>query len=339
VFTQSGFGIVTRMKIALAPRPTCARVMVLPIPSPVDIGQIVERVRRARARLPGLIGGINLLNAHRTLAMAAPYPWTDLSPEGLIPTEVMSRLQKAYGIADWTLFATLYGTARTVDAAKQELNGIFAGLRKRPLYFSAAQLRVTEAVAKAVPIERIRLHHGKRVRMLRMAAELAVGYPNETALPLAYWRVRSSPGSAPSLNPARDGCGLIWYAPLIPMTQEASTRFVSLIAETLPRFSLEPLITMTTVNDYCFDASIPLLFDRANPGAGERARKCYDVLLEQGMKLGFAPYRVPVDGQAHLHQRSTAHGKLTLRLKQAIDPSDLLSPGRYCEPYGHGNLT
>ena len=51
---------------------------------------------------------------------------------------------------------------------------------------------------------------------LAQSLELVAGRPNETALPLAYWR-NSKPHKGKFRNPALDGCGLMWYAPLVPM--------------------------------------------------------------------------------------------------------------------------
>ena len=66
--------------------------------------------------------------------------------------------------------------------------------------------------------------------MLESAMELVGGRPNETALSLAYWRSGKHPAPGTPLDPARDGCGLIWYAPLVEMTPNHVRAFVHFIS-------------------------------------------------------------------------------------------------------------
>jgi hypothetical protein len=104
---------------------------------------------------------------------------------------------------------------------------------------------------------------------------------------------------------------------------------VTLAREVMARHHLEPLITLTSLSDAVFDSTMPLLFDGRDPAQSERAAACYRDLFAAGRHQGFVPYRVPaqhmdlvVDGQRNAWE-------LTRRLKAAVDPSQILSPGRY----------
>ena len=46
----------------------------------------------------------------------------------------------------------------------------------------------------------------------------------------------------------------------------------TMVKEIAPRFGLEPLITLTTLNDRLFDSTVPLLFDKSRPEAVAAAR-------------------------------------------------------------------
>src|SRR5699024_11403992 len=120
----------------------------------------------------------------------------------------------------------------------------------------------------------------KLAQTLRSTLDILRGRPNEVSLELAYWRSGTRPPAGQPLNPARDGCGLIWYAPLLPMQAEAVARYLHIVEDTCPQYGLNPLITLTSLNARCFDSTVPLLFDRDDPAAVARAQACYNKLVE-----------------------------------------------------------
>lgn len=64
LFSQSGFGVVTRASILLAPRPECCKVCVFNLPSDDLLEEAVSRIQSLLSGLPGVLGGINLMNQH-----------------------------------------------------------------------------------------------------------------------------------------------------------------------------------------------------------------------------------------------------------------------------------
>ena len=77
------------------------------------------------------------------------------------------------------------------------------------------------------------------------------------------------------------------------------------------------------------NSSVPLLFDRSSPAAVARAQRCYTELLERGRRRGFVPYRVHVDAMDWLTSHPSVHWQVIARLKKALDPHGIFSPGRY----------
>ena len=171
---------------------------------------------------------------------------------------------------------------------------------------------------------------------LGRAQEILRGTPNDVALPLAYWRHRSSPEDmAKPLDPARDGCGLIWYSPLVPMTRRDVERFVATTTSTCLEFDIDPLITLTSVSPRCFDCTIPLLFDAEQAGAADRARACYRALFDRNAAEGYVPYRLPVTEMERVVDARHAYWDVVRTIKAALDPHGIVSPGRYA-PQGDG---
>lgn len=327
LFTQSGFGVVTRMTILLAPRPECIKVGLFSLKDDGLLELAVERIRLILTRLPGTVGAINLMNQHRVLAMSTPFPGDRLDAAGLIPLPVIEELGRQYQILPWTGIVTLYGTEGMVSTAQKEIRKILSGVASRLIFLSLERTRTLENLAKWLPGLM-----GKRLASttstLARSLELINGKPNETALPLAYWRNPNLP-TGPWRNPARDGCGLIWYAPLVPMRPVQVRRYVNMVKNLTLKHIIEPLITFTTVSDKLFDSTVPILFDRTNSKAAIDAMACYKDLLETGKPLGYFPYRVGISAMETLSEDQVLSKAFHARLRKSIDPDNIISPGRY----------
>jgi 4-cresol dehydrogenase (hydroxylating) len=327
LFTQGGFGIVTRMSIILSRRPECIKVCFFGLSDDAVLEPAIEAVRSILIKLPGTLGAINLMNQHRVLSMSAPYPADRLGPDGLIPSAVIQQLGRQYQIMPWTGFATLYGTNRVVAAAQKEMKMALSGVASRIMFLTPARARTLARLARWIPGA-----IGKRLtRMtgtLAQSLELVAGRPNETAMPLAYWR---NPNLQPGKlkNPARDGCGLTWYTPLVPMRPSGVRAYVSMVKQIAPKHGIEPLITFTSLNDRLFDSTVPLLFDRDKPEAVAAAAACYKELFETGRAQGWFPYRIGVNTMQTLVDLQTDSKVFQARLRKDLDPHDILSPGRY----------
>jgi len=327
LFTQSGFGIVTKMTITLARRPECVKVCLFSLKEDHLLEQAVERIRSILSVLPGTVGGINLMNRHRVLAMSAPFPSERLGSDGMIPLSVVEELGRQYQIFPWTGFGTLYGTKRVVAAAQKEISKRLSGIASRLLFLSPQNAQMLSSVARFLPGASGRRLAGT-LTTLAQSLELVAGRPNETALPLCYWRNPQPQGSA-LRDPSRDGCGLIWYAPLVPMRPSGVREYVQMVTEVTLRHRIEPLITLTSISDKLFDSTVPLIFERHNQAAIDAATACYKDLLTTGHEMGVFPYRIGINSmqtlQGYLEFSSAFHSKLV----GAIDPNGIVAPGRY----------
>lgn len=327
LFTQGNFGIVTRMTLILARRPECVKVCLFSLKDDALLEPAVEAIRSILANLPGTVGAINLMNQHRVLAMSAPFPRDQLDAEGLIPKSLIQSLGRQYQIFPWTGFGTLYGTKRVVKAAQKEIRQRLSGIASRLMFLTPDNAKTLAKLTRLIPGPIGQKLSGSTA-MLAKSLELVAGRPNETALPLTYWRNPNPPKGA-LMNPSTDGCGLIWYAPLVPMRAKSVRSYVEMIHTVAHEYRIEPLITFTTVSDKIFDSTVPLIFERANPEAVRAATDCYGALLKQGREIGCFPYRVSVDTMAKLVDMESNARNFHQTIKMALDPSDLIAPGRY----------
>jgi len=259
--------------------------------------------------------------------MAIPYPIERVGSDGILSAATIRELAARQRIHAWTGFGTLYGTQGVVRAAQREIARLLRPHVRQLAFVSPATLRNVNSVRSRLGLKFGGF--GRKLELLLAGLELVQGRPSETALPLAYWRSGRVPAAGSPRDPARDGCGLIWYSPLVPMSAQRVRRYVELVTSVMRTHRLEPLITLTSISERCFDSTVPLLFDRADASSVERARRCADELLESGRKEGFVPYRLGLDAMGWLESRQLAHDAFARRLIGALDPDRILAPGRY----------
>lgn len=328
LFSQSGFGIVTRMSIVLARRPECIKVCLFSLKDDALLEPAVLCIRNIMGKLAGTVGAINLMNQHRVLSMAAPDDFKAMGSSGPISREAIAALGRQYQILPWTGFGTLYGTRRMVAAAQKEMKAALGGIAARMMFVTPRRAQQLAKLTKWIPGQFGKGLQGM-TKTLAQSLDLVAGRPNETALPLAYVRNGRPQKEGAPRNPAQDGCGLIWYAPLVPMRPSDVRNYVDMVKAIAPRHGLEPLITFTTLGDKLFDSTVPLVFDRDNPDAIAAASACFSELLDIGRKKGWFPYRVGIDAMPALAELMADSRRFHERIRKDLDPHDILSPGRY----------
>ena len=123
---------------------------------------------------------------------------------------------------------------------------------------------------------------------------------------------------------------MLWFAPLIPLTQSGVREGMALIERILVRHGFDALLGMTIRNSRAGIATIPLIFPKTQENA-QRAHACYTELVVACTKAGMPPYRLNIESMAtlaDLHETG-AQAQLHARLKAALDPDDVIAPGRY----------
>jgi 4-cresol dehydrogenase (hydroxylating) len=327
LFSQSNFGIVTQITIALAAKPQRVEAFFFSVKHAEDLEPAVAKVKQLLRQLGPVIGSINLMNKHRMLAMSETYPEHQLGDDGLIPASVLSAMMRSNQLGEWTGAGAIYGSNKIAAAARAEIRKILRPLVSRLIFFTPSSVAKLYTLARALPIVR-NSNALNTLAVLNKILQIFAGKPNEVALPLAYWRSGNKPVDGSALNPDRDGCGLIWYAPLLPMQPEASRRYVEMVTAICVQHGIEPLITLTSLSERCWDSSVPILFDRNNANQCANALLCYQALLEAGREQGFIPYRLGSHSM-DFPAKHQATPELLKVLKHAVDPQNILAPGRY----------
>jgi 4-cresol dehydrogenase (hydroxylating) len=326
LFTQGNFGIVTQMTLALAPVPERIQAFFFGLARDEDLEPAVDRIRATLREVGMITGSINLMNARRVLSMMEPYPF-DRTAGGIIPPAVLQEMARRNQVMTWMGVGAIYGNARVVKATRAVIRRTLRPVARRLTFLSPSLVSQALRWINRLPGQGGRLGHV--IGTLHKTLQLMAGSPSEIALPLAYWKSGTPPADGSPLNPARDGCGLIWYAPLVPMKPERVRCYVEMVKTVCTDHGIEPLITLTSLSERCYDSTVPLLFDRRNAAETERAHACYEALFIAGRQEGFLPYRTSVQSMHLFTDPAMPCWRLARQLKQAVDPQNILAPGRY----------
>ncbi|UZD66528.1 FAD-binding oxidoreductase [Marinobacter sp. AN1] len=327
LFSQGNFGVVVNMTIALAPAPETVTAFFFSTKDDARLEALVPTVRSVLRALGGSVVAINLLNSRRMLSMMVPFP-EDKAVDGILPDHEAQLLAETHGVPAWSGVGAIYAPREVAKAAKRTLKRLLGPVTDRLVFIDKRRVNAARKLAKLIP-QRWSTKITSMADTLSGALEIMHGRPNDVALALAYWRSGALPANGQPKNPARDGCGLIWFAPLVPIRGSDARRYVNMIERICPQYGVNPLITLTTINERCFDSTVPLLFDRSDANSTARAQECYRALYEAGQKEGFLPYRLNIDAMELAYPTGSRSGKLASQLKSAIDPNNILAPGRY----------
>lgn len=326
LFSQGNLGIVTAMTLALVRRPAKVETFYFWVDADEDLERAVDAVRETLQQAGSCIGGINLISAARFLAMARP--GVDASGAATVLGQAASEKQaRAAGAGAWMGVGAIYGSAGHAAATRRVVRAVIGRTARRVVFMSPVKARFAERVLGLLPGARARrLRH--TLAIMRQGLDLLEGKPGEVALPLAYLRSGATP-SGQRRNPAQDGCGLLWYAPIVAMKRTDARRFVDLARRICASHGFEAAITLSSLSERSFDCTLPILFDRDDPAMDARAEACWHALHAAGREHGFLPYRVHARHARQVADDGNPYWRVVDTIKCAVDPDQLISPGRW----------
>jgi 4-cresol dehydrogenase (hydroxylating) len=320
LFSQGNIGIVTAATIALAPLPSYTCKITCDMHSDEQLIANITHLQELLKSVGAQMGPLKITNLHQLTAIEEFFPNGNPKDLLLINPQINKKL-KSERIPEWVLTGTIYGDKELVTAIikviKQKL--------KQPINFlTHATLKQLKLLQKLFP-QNANL---KFVNYLNDCFDLDLGHPSEVALLLPYLKSGNLPDHA-ALNPDQNGCGLIWFTPLIPMKAKDVANYLVTIKKILIEHHMEPLVTFTSLSNYCFDSTIPILFNPKDKKAVANARACYQHLFNACKEQGFLPYRLPIDYMEMIVDKNSPHWQLAQTIKNAIDPNHIIAPGRY----------
>lgn len=290
LFTQSNFGVVTKMGLWLMPRPPVYKPFMVRHDEMADVPRIIEAMRPLR--VSNLVANCNLMmSAAYQLAMFKRR--NEIVPDGQPLDEAsLKKAAKENGLGMWNTYFALYGTAETVAAVE-------------PIIRATLEASGGEVLTEAEMGDNPWFHHH---------ATLMEGGLNLDEIGLLRWR-----GS---------GGGLAWFAPVAAAKGKEAEEQTGLAKSILEKYGFD-YTAAYAIGWRDLHHIIALLFDKSNPDEEKRADACYRELVESFGKKGWASYRTGVNSMDLVaKQYGQVNRDFNALLKNAIDPNHILAPGK-----------
>ncbi len=290
LFTQSNFGIVTKMGMWLMPAPPVYKPFVIRHKKMEDVARIVEAMRPLR--IANIVPNVVLMmGAAYQLAMfkRRGEVWQGAGP---ITDEAVAKAARANDLGMWNTYIALYGTEGMIAENEKIIRAAFAAIDGEVL---------TEAEVGDNPW----FHHH---------ATLMQGGLNLDEIGLARWR-----GA---------GGGLAWFAPVAPAKGSETQGQVELAKAILGKYGFDYTAAFA-IGSRELHHIIALLYDKSDPAEEKRADDCYRELVTGFGEKGWASYRTGVHAMDLVaEQFGTVNRALNARLKHALDPNHIIAPGK-----------
>ena len=331
LFSQSNFGIVTRMTAWLMPAPEYFQAFFFRCDHPDDLGPVVDALRPLR--IDGTLRStVHIGNDYKVLSGLRQYPWKEMGGATPLNSEVLAHFRKKLNFGFWNGSGGLYGTRPQVAEARRLVRRALRHKVSRLQFLDDRMLHLASVFAK--PYSLITgWDLSRTLELLKPVYGLMKGVPTGQPVASAYWRKKTPPPAV--MDPDGDGCGLMWYSPIAPAEAGQAQRLTSLAAEILLSHGFEPQMSLSTVNERTLTCVISICYDRAVDGEDERAAGCHRELERRMAESGFYPYRLGIHSMDALPQGGV-YGDLLRSIKKLLDPNHLLAPGRY-EPLSARN--
>lgn len=328
IFSQSNFGVVTKVCINLHPKPQAFLEGMIFVPRYEDLHPLVEFLKYAENTglaqgTPELLSPLLGVSNKTQHLVDAFYKGPPQLPKAQADLVAASRVGYSSALAQygadnkipyWGLSLKFYGPTKVVKAQ-----------------WEAVQELVSQSIKGAA------FQSSEVYTDFKKAAAEWKAYPQDLGVPnMDFFGMGTRAGGNP--NPMR---GHMWFSPVIPQTadgifeanrvfQDASTSIPAL--QNVPIWNLRPFSLPAPFYErtFLFIVGFPITDDQA---LNKSIIKGYRTLLDIGAQHGWGEYRCHPEFQDQAMGLYSFNNHSLMRLhetiKDAVDPKGILSPGRY----------
>ncbi len=332
LFYQGNFGIVTSACLRLHPKRPERLTISLAVRSESALPSLIDEL--ARLKRDGLLTSVahvgNRVRARSSLRHGAI---RYLEREcGLDREDARRQAERAMDLVasgEWTGVASITGNREQVRGALREI-------RARTNKLARLSVVDTKKLGLGLAIT----HRLRALPWMRRAAaaitaawplyDLALGVPTDLGVENLLFQFGHANQLPRELDQSR--CGLLFISPAMPLDGALAADVITGMKKTAARYHHELYTTINIETALSLVAVVNILFDRASAEETDRAHKCADALYAYIRQRGLEVYRARADMMGKVVTADGSYWPHVRALKQALDPDDIIAPGRYNLP-------
>ena len=294
MFTQSNFGVVTKMGIWLMPEPPGYRPymisfqreedleQVVDILRPLKVGSVIQNAATLRSLL--LVAGIN---ATKSQYFKGPGP---------IPDSAAKQIMADQDIGMWNFYGALYGPPPVMDTLWSVIRDAFARVPGAKFYFPEDRKQDND--------------------VLKHRAQTMRGVPRLTEYGFVNWV---------------GGGGHIGFSPVSPIKGSEAMKQYTMVRDRMHEHGFD-YMSVFAIGWREMHHVVELIFDRHDAGSRNKAHELFGILVREAAAAGYGEYRTHISFMDQIAKTYGWNDGATMKfnnlLKDAIDPNGILAPGK-----------
>ncbi len=294
MFTQSNFGVVTKMGIWLMPEPPGYRPYMISFQREEDLEQVVEILRplkvgsviqnAATLRSLLLVAGIN---ATKSQYFKGPGP---------IPDSAAKQIMADQEIGMWNFYGALYGPPPVMDTLWSVIRDAFARVPGAKFYFPEDRKQDND--------------------VLKHRAQTMRGVPRLTEYGFVNWV---------------GGGGHIGFSPVSPIKGSEAMKQYTMVRDRMHEHGFD-YMSVFAIGWREMHHVVELIFDRHDAESRNKAHELFGILVREAAAAGYGEYRTHISFMDQIAKTYGWNDGATMKfnnlLKDAIDPNGILAPGK-----------
>jgi len=289
LFMQSNFGVVTQAGVWLMPRPESFMIGTIMCRNDGDIVPLVDLLRRLLRK--GVLQGVPMI-------VGTPEEAGDVAPE--FSPFTLANLKQVLRPGRWNVRLGLYGDDE-MNLARRTI------LEREVAEIAGAELELRTYPGDAGPDE------------VEPRDFISAGIPNRLLLE----RLQAVFGP---------DFGHMDFSPVVPLKPEWAQKVDAMVQSTLAKHDLIAPVGFL-VNERSLVSACMVMFDASRPERVAAAHTAVAEMYETAADWGCAPYRSHIaladEVAGRFSANDHAYGRTCAKLKQALDPDGILSPGNH----------
>ena len=291
LFTQSNFGVVTKLGMWLMPEPPGYKPFMMTFAREEDLHEITEIMRPLKVNM--IIPNGTLIS-HLIWEGAAQVTKKQYhSGKGPLPPSALKKMAQDLDLGIWNVYGALYGPPPIMENTWKVIEGAFSSITNKKIYFERQNDPAWDYRKK-----------------------LMQGIPNMTEFGLMNWV---------------GGGGHINFSPISPPYGKDAVRQFEMIRNRCHEYGFD-YIGEFLIGWRDMHHILMLMFDRTDEKEAKKAYELFGVLIDDAAKEGYGEYRTHL---AFMDQIAKTYNfndhalwKLHHKIKDALDPNGILSPGK-----------